>query len=97
MLVLEGPQTGQPIPRGSLIVCMECKIVLIETKITLHVGTAKISGHFESREKEVFRGMSATCPGCGNSFMTRGSRMYYIAPPRSFGARLSNFMWRTEG
>ena len=96
MLVREGPQAGQPIPRGSLIVCMECKIVLVATKTTIHIGTAKVRGKFESREVDATR-MTRYCPHCGESFMTRGDRMYYIAPPRSFGARIFAFMWRMEG
>ena len=97
MIVLIGPKRGQPIPRGSIVFCTGCKAVLVATKVVLYSGTAKVSGHFESREMRVVHGMSAYCPFCGKTFLTQQEQMYYIAPARSFGMRLAAFMWRMEG
>lgn len=99
MIVLEGPTKGKPIPRGSIIFCVGCKAVLVAMRVVLYGGTAKVSGFFESREMKIVRGsgMSAYCPYCGKSFLTRKDQMYYIAPARSFGMRLAAFMWRMEG
>lgn len=92
-----GPQRGQPIPCGSLILCQGCKIILMATKRELRIGHPLLSGHFESREAKVAHGMSIYCPRCGDYFFSQRERMYYIAPAKNLGARLFAFMWRMNG
>lgn len=90
-MILEGPTLSNPIPAGSVIVCanLDCRAHIYITMRGIRSGDKVTDTTFVALVKKP---TTLLCPVCKRSFITEGSRVRYIAPPKTLGDRIIHFM-----